>query len=423
MTTKKYNVLVFPCGSEIGLEVFNSLKDQKNINLIGASSVDDHGSFVYDQYIGYTPSVYDYNFIDFFKKLCKDKAIDFIYPCMDIIIDKFKKNEQYFNCKIIGSPKETTDICLSKLKTYNYFSNIIRVPKLLDKHLINQFPIFSKPEIGASSRDTVKIQDHQDLNYWSNKLPNNLLLEYLPGEEYTIDCFTTKNRKLIFIGPRQRNRVSNGISVSTKLVNEPELYNIANKINESLILNGAWFFQAKRDVNGNFCLLEIASRFAGSSSIHRMKGVNFSYLNILNELYDDLDIIQNDYHIEYDRSLNIRTKLNLQYQNVYIDFDDTLIIDGQVNSKLIQVIYSLLNNNKNIVLITKHKNNIYNSLQNYKISKDIFSEIVHLSFNDEKYKYIKKDSIFIDDSFVERKKVKDNLNIPVFSIENIEALI
>jgi hypothetical protein len=82
-----------------------------------------------------------------------------------------------------------------------------------------------------------------------------------------------------------------------------------------------------------------------------------------------------------------------------------------------------LNKNKNIVLITKHKNNIYNSLQNYKISKDLFSEIVHLSFNDEKYKYIKKDSIFIDDSFVERKKVKDNLNIPVFSIENIEALI
>jgi hypothetical protein len=50
-------ILVFPCGSEIALEVHRALKDQKDIELIGASSVDDHGKFVFDNYIGGIPMI------------------------------------------------------------------------------------------------------------------------------------------------------------------------------------------------------------------------------------------------------------------------------------------------------------------------------------------------------------------------------
>ena len=45
------NVLVFPCGSEIGLEIHNALKYSKDFNLFGGSSVDDHGKYVYKNYI------------------------------------------------------------------------------------------------------------------------------------------------------------------------------------------------------------------------------------------------------------------------------------------------------------------------------------------------------------------------------------
>jgi hypothetical protein len=420
---KKYNILVFPCGSEIALEVHNSLKYQKDINLIGVSSVNDHGSFVYKDYIGNAPTIYDDNFIKFFKNLVIEKNINFIYPCIDIVIDKFKQNEFEFNCKIIGSPKETTAVCLSKLKTYNYFNNILKTPKILNTKDIKNFPVFSKPEVGASSRNTVKIEDETDLNYWSKKMPNNLLLEYLPGEEYTVDCFTSRDRSLKFVGPRKRNRISNGISVNTEIVNDPELFNMAKKINDSLVMNGSWFFQAKKDTSGNFCLLEIASRFAGSSSIHRFFGINFSYLNILNELYPNLEIITNDFDIEYDRSLDIKTKSNINFNNAYIDFDDTLVINNKVNCNLIKIIYHLLNDNKNIFLITKHKGNIYNSLKEYNINPDMFSDIIHLKSNDEKYHYIKGDSIFIDDSFSERAKIKKHLNIPVFSAESVNVII
>ena len=43
-------VLVFPCGSEIGLEIERALKFNKDYELIGGSSVNDHGMFEYEKY-------------------------------------------------------------------------------------------------------------------------------------------------------------------------------------------------------------------------------------------------------------------------------------------------------------------------------------------------------------------------------------
>ena len=45
------NVLVFPCGSEIGLEIHNAIKYDKHINLYGLSSTSSHGRMVYKNYI------------------------------------------------------------------------------------------------------------------------------------------------------------------------------------------------------------------------------------------------------------------------------------------------------------------------------------------------------------------------------------
>jgi hypothetical protein len=418
------NILVFPCGSEIALEVHRSLFQQKDINLIGVSSIDDHGKFVFDNYIGGSPLVNDNNFIEFFQELVNKHDIDFIYPCMDIAIEKFINNEDKLNCKIISSPKKTVNICTSKLKTYNELKHVVLVPKIFNKENITEYPVFSKPEIGASSRGTVKINNQIDLEYWTNVFPKNLLLEYLPGDEYTIDCFTNKKGELLFIGPRIRDRISNGISVGTKMVTDPKLTEIAHKLNNELSFNGSWFFQVKKNKKNEFCLMEIASRFAGSSVIHRLMGVNFSYLNILNELYDDIEINVNNFKIQVDRSLDIKSKIDLTYDTLYIDFDDTIVINGKINLEAIQLIYKCINEGITIMLITKHKYNIYDTLKKYNISENLFDSIITISQSQEKSDFVHlKNPIFVDDSFSERKKISHKLNIPTFSVENIKILL
>ena len=415
------NILVFPCGSEIALEVYNSLSPQKNLKIFGASSVDDNGKFVFENYIDGVPMVNAENFIDFMKDVIKENNIDAIYPCMDVVITKLKKHESELGCKILSSPIETVEIASRKSLTYEHFQNLIRTPRIIDTKN-PEFPLFSKPDIGASSRNTLKVENELDLQYAIKKYPTNLLLEYLPGDEYTIDCFTDRHGKLLFVGPRKRARISNGISVGVKSVIDERINEIAKVINDSLTFNGAWFFQLKKDKNEEYCLLEIAARFGGSSVINRISGVNFAYLTLLNA-YGDVSVFKNDYDVEVGRSLDIKTITNLDYQKVYLDFDDTLIVSGTVNLDAIQFVYKCLNKGIEVILLTKHQKPIYETLKTYRIDSSVFSKIIQIERKDDKYKYIDpKKSIFIDDSFKELMDVRKHLNIPVISVENIKHI-
>ena len=66
---KKKRILIFPCGSEVGLELNRSLKYSRHFKIYGGSSVDDHGKYVYENYIGNIPFVTDELFISHLKEL------------------------------------------------------------------------------------------------------------------------------------------------------------------------------------------------------------------------------------------------------------------------------------------------------------------------------------------------------------------
>src|SRR5699024_1316903 len=120
-----------------------------------------------------------------------------------------------------------------------------------------------------------------------------------------------------------------------------------------------------------------------------------------------------------------RFSLQIEYDRVYIDFDDTITLKKKVNPIMMMFLYQCLNKDRKIILITKHSNHIIETLDKLKINNDIFYQIIHITKSDEKYYYLKdiKSSIFIDDSYVERKRVKEICQIPVFDIDTIECLI
>ena len=107
-----------------------------------------------------------------------------------------------------------------------------------------------------------------------------IICEYLPGEEYTIDCFSDRERGLLFAGARRRRRIRNGIAVNTVTEQLPEVWGIAETIGNELRLRGAWFFQLERVSGGELTLLEVAPRIAGAMAAHRVMGVNVPLLSI-----------------------------------------------------------------------------------------------------------------------------------------------
>ena len=425
---QKLKILVFPCGSEIGLEIHRSLKFSAHIELFGANSVNDHGKFIYENYFGDLPFIDDENFIPSLSKLVKANNIDAIYPAMDKVIWKLKLHENDLGCKIIASPIETTEICLSKKLTYQKLNNVVNVPKTYNNiNTISSYPVFIKPNIGYGSRGVFKADSIDDVEYFfkNKNVDDYIISEFLTGKEYTVDCFTDRHNKLRFCGPRLRQRISNGISVNTTLVtkNTEEFFSIAKKINNSINLQGAWFFQLKRDKEGLLTLMEIADRLGGSSSLYRCKGINFALLSIFDAFNNKIEIIENNYQIELDRALDNRYKTDFVFSTVYVDLDDCLIVDNKVNTQLLGFLYSCINKNIQIILITKHIGDVAEFLEQYKIG-NIFTQIIHLSKTDKKIDYLKEmDSIFIDDSFSERKDVFTRFQIPVFSPDMIESIL
>lgn len=424
---KKKNVLVFPCGSEIGLEINNALRFVKGIQIFGGSSVSDHGKFVYKNYIDDIPNITDSHFIEHFNKVIHEYNIDYVFPAHDSVVLKLAQNKERLDAEVITSDEVTCNICRSKKKTYEYFCNETFVPKMYrNPEEVKQFPVFLKPDVGQGSKGVALAQNDNDLQFHMNNNKDLLILEYLPGKEYTIDCFTDRNRKLRFIGMRERRRIKSGISVNSVAVPySEEIKEIAEKINEKLHFQGMWFFQVKEDSNGKFKLLEISPRIAGTMSLYRNKGINFPLLSLFDRQGFDVEIIENEFNIEIDRALINRFSLDIEYSRVYLDFDDTVTHNEKVNPLIMMFIFQCLSKDKEIILITKHIHDIMETLKTLKLDRHIFSEIIHISRDDEKHKYIKNDkpSIFIDDSYSERKKIKDHFDIPVFDLDSIECLI
>lgn len=421
---KRLNILVFPCGSEVGLEIHRSLKYSRHVRILGGNSVDDHGKFVFDEYFGDFPFIRDKTFLPFIKNFIKEHDIDGIYPAMDSVITLLKSHESELGCKIISSPKKTALLCASKISTYELFKEENFIPKLyISLNSIDTYPVFIKPDVGYGSIGSKKIDSYEEGLQHIGTLGKYVLTEYLPGEEFTVDCFTDMDNNLMFIGPRPRIRTKAGISVNTISLakdKRKEFEVLAEIINAKLDFNGAWFFQVKRNTDGKLKLLEIASRMGGSSSLYRFKGVNFALLSVFVAFGQKVSIWENNCAIEIDRAFDVSMKFHFNFNNVYIDFDDCLIVNNLVNVTLVSKIYEYRNYGKKIILITRHEKNLKASLQKYRLD-NLFDEVIHITDKTQKKsKFINCDkSIFIDDSYVERLDVAQTLNIPVFSPDMI----
>ena len=129
-----------------------------------------------------------------------------------------------------------------------------------------------------------------------------IITEFLPGSEYTIDCLSDQNKLLVCEG-RQRLRIRNGISVNSKIVEDPRFLEIAEKICEKLDIIGAWFFEVKENSDGELILLEIAPRIAGTMALNRARGINFVALSLLIHEGVGVKPMLNPYDLVIDRAL------------------------------------------------------------------------------------------------------------------------
>lgn len=422
----KKNVLIFSGGSYPGIEIYFSLQHNLLFNPIAISSYQDHSEFVFKEYHTDLPYIYENDFIDKLNSKILETNSVLIIPTHDTIALFLMENEDKINAKIVCSPVETAKICRYKSLTYKKLSHFDFVPKvyLSDEDLV--FPVFCKKDISEGSKDAYLIKDMTDLSKIS-ELNDYVICEYLPGEEITVDCFTDRFGEIRFINPRIRMRIMNGITARAQnLPITEEVNNIIHDINNTLRFRGYWFAQFKKDINGKFKLLEISTRFAGTFNLSKSMDVNLPLLALCDRLDMEIEIIPNEYIITSDKTYIDRYKINYKYERVYIDFDDTIAFDRiKLNTLAMMYLYQCRNNNKQVILITKHEFDIYQTLKKLNIDINLFKEVIIVDKFHYKHQYMDNliPSIFIDNAFYERKLVKENLKMYTFDVSNIDVLI
>ena len=117
----------------------------------------------------------------------------------------------------------------------------------------------------------------------SQAFPELLVTEYLPAEEYSIDCLAEHgNAKLIV--PRLRTKMINGISVQGQFVNDEDIVDYCKRLISMIGLHGNIGIQLKRSASGQPLLVEVNPRVQGTIVAALGAGVNLPLLAIKQEL-------------------------------------------------------------------------------------------------------------------------------------------
>jgi len=384
----KKRILVWPANTEIGLEIGHAFKGQTHFEVIGASSGPGPADHVFDTHFYGAPVSMEY--LDHWIG-SQRIHVDAIYPAHD--------NATLYDgpIEVIGSRLRTATLCRRKSDLYNYLKEQgVNCPEFVRSDI----GFFEKPDIGSGSVGASAISHSK-----------NVIMEYLPGPEFTIDCLTDHHGVLRYCQPRTRARIKSGITVETEFAGRPDLVAMGEKINAAMPLRGAWFFQVKERVDGTPVLLEVGCRPAGSSGINRAIGVNLPLLAAYDACGMDIDVMPGKYTVSAFRSLTTHFTTDLEFDTVYCDWDDTVKKGRFYDPKMVALLYQFSNERKCIIFLTKNT-----GLEPME-SKPLAATWVG-SIEGKKSEWIPSgpaNAIFIDDSHAERKEVHEATGIPVFS--------
>lgn len=417
------NVLVIPSGTEIALEVHDALCRRRDIELFGAESTDNsHAGFVFLRNAR-IPDCSEDRFLSAVQRLVSRDQIEYVFPAHDDVQLALLRAGSELGCVVVSSPLETIEVTRFKSRTYDIMEDSVRVPARLTRATVTKdsYPVFIKPDRGQGSQNAHLCRTPGQLDVALQLADNMLICEYLPGREVTVDCFSDRARGLLFADARLRTRTRAGISVRSEPTEVPDARDIADKISSKLRLFGAWFFQLKERTTGEWVLLEIGARIPGGATYQRLRGVNLPLLSLFEHQRRSLEIFVQPFDMVMDRAFVSRFRFELDFQTLYVDFDDTLCLKGEPNAEVVALTVVARARGKDVVLLSRNERGCREWLASRGMTA-LFDRVELLDRDTPKPAHIKVGGVLIDDSFAERKAC-EAAGIICFDVDAAGALI
>ena len=348
------------------------------------------------------------------------------------------------NCPIISFKQNQNENLLEALSIrgievlfiadYNIDKELIEVSKKLQLCLLNQPINFERNEFKIN-QDSIskklsiflKEMKNEITHFHSQKIPNYNKLEY---NKIILDFFKDIEGEVIFI-----NLVffyNDGIR-EFYIGNDFDDFIYKKYFQETI---DAFDFSGIKSIsvsnNNNFEVDFIASHLGWN--YYRALGVNIPLLCIQNYLARKIIVqpfIQNEF-LNWSNNSNGEISIDIDFSILFIDLDETLIINDNKVDRLIKLIEIFKSSNKEVILVTRHKEeDILSTLNLAGIDSDLFKKIIHVRKKEKKSQFINsilysrkiaKEGIFIDNEFPERLDVYKHCNIATFDVNVIDFI-
>ncbi len=307
------NVLITSFGSNTSIGVAKCLKDD-GCFIIGTDSNPFYecNGYKFANIIEQLPYYNDPLYEEELLRIVKDYSVSCIIPIHDKeieVISKMKDNGRFENVNVSVNQFSIVKLCNDKIQINELLKEIIYVPKVYTElsEDIN-FPIIIKDNDGVSSKDIKVIVNEDDFK--ENDFTNKIIQEYINGEEYTVDCFSSYcDDNLFYYSVRKRIETKSGMSVKSVIVENSTIGECCKKIHETLGYKGVSNIQfiVKNDIP---YFIEINPRFAGGEILTYKSGYNFPLMTI-DELCNN--------KIDSEAKLQIGNKMVRYYEETFFN--------------------------------------------------------------------------------------------------------
>jgi len=234
------------------------------------------------------PKVSDENYVAFLLEKCKREDIKLIIPLIDPELPVLAKGREAFleeGIIPLISNYEQVMIGYDKLKTYKFFvENDLATPKTIylkeniSEEKIN-FPQIIKPRFGSAGIGVQRCDCFQDIEFYSKKISEPILQEFLKGDEITIDVLCDLDGNPISLVQRKRIKIRAGEVERGITIKNNELLSISLELVKNLRPIGVINIQCFLTEKGTY-FTEINPRFGGGYPLTHFAGVNFPKLII-----------------------------------------------------------------------------------------------------------------------------------------------
>ncbi|GAB6155703.1 ATP-grasp domain-containing protein [Desulfosporosinus burensis] len=285
---EEFNILFTSAGRRVAL-VRHFKKILNELRIVGKVVVADLQSNAPTRFIAdgsvLVPPVANPSYVESILRACKDYNIQMVVPLIDPELGVLAEHKEQFRkmgVRLLVSSKQVNDICFDKRNTSRFLQSIgVETPRISDANRIledneGSYPYFVKPACGSGSIGATRVNNRAELEFYMKHVPEAIIQEFVPGEEYTIDVLVDFEGKVRCAVPRLRIETRAGEVSKGMTVKDPEIIEQSIKIVSALPgALGCITLQCIRTVDNQLKFIEINPRFGGGFPLAIEAGADF----------------------------------------------------------------------------------------------------------------------------------------------------